>query len=107
MQIVARELEIGFVTQSTFARRDGVGITAELVVSGADVIPSFGVIWLEFQCRFTRVDCFRVTTSLVMFKAGGEIRFRSRRLRAKRVGMGEEITRRHIAGAQIERVSVK
>ena len=56
LQIISRQFEVGFKTKRFLTGGGGFLVAAELVVSGADVVPGFRVIRPQREGGATRGD---------------------------------------------------
>src|SRR5204863_6395938 len=94
-----------FITQRLLASGDRFFVATELIVSGADVVPCFGVIWPQLEGGPGCCDRFRVTSLTVILKAEVEVILRSLRCRlidGLSIRSRKKIARGQIARAQLQ-----
>src|SRR5438874_10026192 len=80
-------------------------VPTELVVSGADVVPCFGIVWPQCDRCSTRGDRFDITLLAIMLKTDIEIILRSLRRRLidwLTIRLREKIPRGQIGRAQLQ-----
>lgn len=76
LQVVSGQVEIRLVTQSLFTSCNCFLIAIEFIIGGADIVPSFGVIWANFESSSAGCDAFSVAPFVVKLKTALEIKLR-------------------------------